>query len=167
MKIQELVLSAVTACLMIGASGGAAMASCGDGVLENETFENNLIVTGELSCSIISSNIKGNLTVKDTANILLLNNKVGGRIRVIRTDGQEGVGVANVIANTVFSGELFVDEYATANVIENETLTNNIRVTGNTSALVQKNIAKKNLICEGNTDLEAFLNVAGNTLSCE
>ena len=143
------------------------MASCGDGVLENETFEGNLFVTDELSCSIISSSIKGDLTIRDTFNVLLLNNKVGGKIRVIRTDGQEGVGVANVIANTVFSGDLIVKELATANIIENETLTGTIRVSGNTKALVQKNIAKKNLICENNTSLAAFLNVAGKTLSCE
>ena len=167
MKIQGLILSAVTACLMVGASGGAAMASCGDGVLENETFEGNLFVTDELSCSIISSSIQGDLTIRDTSNVLLLNNKVGGRIRVIRTDGQEGVGVANVIANTVFSGDLIVKELATANIIENETLTGTIRVSGNTNALAQKNIAKINLICENNTSLAAFLNVAGKTLSCE
>ena len=167
MKFQKLILSAATACLIVGASGGAAMASCGDGVLENETFEGNLFVTDELSCSIISSSINGDLFIRDTLNVLLLNNKVGGRIRVIRTDGQEGVGVANVIANTVFSGDLIVKELATANIIENETLTGTIRVSGNTNALVQKNIAKKNLICEINTSLAAFLNVAGNTLSCE
>ncbi len=88
MKIQRLILSAVTAWLMVGASGGAAMASCGDGVLENETFEGNVFVTDELSCSIISSSINGDLTIRNTFNVLLLNNKVGGRIRVIRTDGQ-------------------------------------------------------------------------------
>ena len=99
---------------------------CGDGVLENETFEGNLVVTDELSCSIISSTIKGNLRVRDTDHVLLLNNKVGGNIRVIRTTGQEGVGVANVVANTVFSGNLVVTEYARANVIENETLVGSI-----------------------------------------
>jgi hypothetical protein len=165
-KLQKLLMSTIAGCCFLGASGGAAIASCGDGVLENETFE-NLFVNDELSCSIISSEIKGDLTIRDTLNVLLLNNKVGGRIRVIRTDGQEGVGVANVIANTVFSGDLIVKEYATANIIENETLTGTIRVSGNTNALVQKNIAKKNLTCVGNTDLEAFLNVAGKTLSCE
>ena len=167
MKNHRLILSAVTACLMVSASGGAAMASCGDGVLENETFEGNLFVTDELSCSIISSSIGGDLTIRDTFNVLLLNNKVGGKIRVIRTEGQEGVGVANVIANTVFSGDLVVRGNATASVIENETLAGTIRVNGNTDALVQKNIAKKNLICENNTSLAAFINFAGNTLSCE
>jgi hypothetical protein len=98
---------------------------------------------------------------------LLLNNKVGGRVRVVRTDGMAGVGTANVIANTVFTGNLVVREYDTANVIENETLAANVRVIGNTVALVQKNIAARNLVCRGNTDLSAFLNFAGASLNCE
>ena len=172
MKFQKLFVIAAIVCLLVGVSGGAAMAEgCGDGLIQNETFEGNLVITDELSCSIIGSTIMGNLRVRDTANVLLLNNKVGGSIRVIHTDDREGRGVANVIANTVFSGNLVVKEYATANVIENETLTGkegkgNIRVIGNTNALVQKNIAAHNLICE-NTSQDAFLNVARNKLDCE
>jgi len=165
MKLQNLLLSAVTAFLFTGTAGGAAMAEgCGDGVLQNESFDGNLVVSGEFSCSIISSDIQGNLRVSDTDNILLLNNKVGGTLRV---DGNAGFGTANVIANTVFSGNLVVREYGTANVIENETLVRNIRVIGNTSALVQKNISGLNLICRENTDLSAFLNFAKASLNCE
>jgi hypothetical protein len=168
MKTQKFIVIAAIVCLLVGASGGAAMAEgCGDGVLENETFEGNLVITDELSCSIIGSTIEGNLRVRDTFNVLLLNNKVGGSIRVIRTEGEEGLGVANVLANTVFSGNLVVNEYATANVIENETLAGTIRVNGNTEAIVQKNIAAQNLICRGNTTLSSFINFAGDTLSCE
>ena len=168
MKFQKLLMSTVASCCILGASGGAAMAAgCGDGVLENETFEGNLVVSDELSCTIISSTIKGNLRVRDTANVLLLNNKVGGNILVQRTDGREGVGVANVIANTAFTGEIYVGEYATANVIENETLGDQIRVRGNTNALVQKNISASNLFCRGNTTLGAFLNFAAVKLDCE
>jgi hypothetical protein len=163
MKFQNLLLSAVTAFLFTATAGGAAMAEgCGDGVLQNETFDGNLVVTDEFSCSIISSDIQGNLRVRDTDNVLLLNNKVGGSVRVIRTDG--GFGTANVIANTVFTGDLVVRAYDTANVIENETLAGNIRVNGNTSALVQKNISARNIICRENTKLSAFLNysIGGN-----
>jgi len=173
MKFQKLFVIAAIVCLLVGVSGGAAMAEgCADGLIQNETFEGNLVITDELSCSIIGSTIMGNLRVRDTANVLLLNNKVGGSIRVIHTDDREGRGFANVIANTVFSGNLVVKEYATANVIENETLTGkegkgNIRVIGNTNALVQKNIAAHNLICKETTaDLRAFLNFGGNKLDC-
>jgi len=140
---------------------------CGDGVLQNESFDGSLIVRNELSCSIIGSDVKGDIIVRNTANILLLNNKVGGQIRVVRTDGQAGRGVANVVANTVFSGHLLVREYAAANVVENETLVGNIRVIGNTNALAQKNISAQNLVCRGNTVLSAFLNFAAGTLNCD
>jgi DUF4097 and DUF4098 domain-containing protein YvlB len=92
---------------------------------------------------------------------LLLNNKVGGILRV--RDG----GVANVIANTVFGGNLVVKNNDSANVIENETLTGNIRVNFNTSALVQKNISVHDLICKENTSLDSFFNFAGNKLDCD
>ena len=160
MKTKKLLVSIAIVCLLVGVSGGAAMAEgCGDGLLQNETF-GNLVIRGE-PCTIIGSTIEGNLRVINSDHVLLLNNKVGGNIRV--RDG----GVANVIANTVFGGNLVVKNNDSANVIENETLTGNIRVTFNTTALVQKNIAAHNLICKETTsDLRAFLNFAGDTLNC-
>ena len=173
MKLQKLLVSTAAIGCILGASGGAAMAEgCGDGVLENETFEGNLVVKNELSCSIISSTINGNLRIEDTANVLLLNNKVGGNLRVTRTEGRLGIGVANVIANTVFgakesAADLVVLDYGTANVIENETLTGTIRVNGNINAVVQKNIAAQDLICKENTSLSAFINFAALKENCE
>ena len=135
---------------------------CGDGVLENETF-NSLRITDD-NCTIISSTIKGNLTLINPRNVLLLNNKVGGKILV---DGNAGLGTANVIANTVFGGDIIVKELSQANVIENETLTGDIRVNQNGKALVQKNISANDLICRSNTGNDAFLNVAAKEEDCE
>ncbi len=92
MKVKQLIVNFAVSLLLVITSSAAMAEGCGDGVLENETFENNLLVSLESSCAIISSTIKGNLTIRDTDNVLLLNNKVGGRIRVVRTDGQEGIG---------------------------------------------------------------------------
>ena len=139
---------------------------CGDGVLHNETFEGNLRITDEESCAIIGSDIAGNLRARNVPNLLLLNNRVGGTIRVNGAD----TGVANVVANTVFQGQIVVRDYETANFIENETLNpeaGNIRVIGNTRALVQKNISARNLICQENTTLASFLNAAVMNLNCE
>ena len=96
---------------------------------------------------------------------MLLNNKVGGNIRVNGEDRDNDV--ANVVANTVFGGNLVVKNYEIANVIENETLTGNIRVIGNVTALVQKNISVQDLICRENSTLSSFLNVAAITLDCD
>ena len=164
MKTQKLFVLAAISCLLLGVSGGEVMAEgCGDGFLINETF-GSLRVTDD-NCVIMSSTFSGDLRVIDSQSILLLNNKVGGMLRV---DGNEGGdGVANVIANTVFGGQLIVRDYGTANVIENETLTGNIRVISNVTALVQKNISVQDLICRENSTLSSFLNVAAITLDCD
>ena len=165
MSFQKLILSAATAFLFAGVSGGAAMAEgCGDGLIQGETIDGNLRITDD-SCTIVSSTITGNVRVLNSEHVVLLNNKIGGRIRV---DGNAGFGTANVIGNTVFGGPLVVREMQTANVIENETLSKadgNIRLIGNVSALVQKNIAAQDLICRG-TVVDASINYAGAKLDC-
>ena len=166
MKTQKLIVIAAIVCLLVGVSGGAAMAqTCGDGVLENETFDDNLVIRDEGSCTITGSTIPGNLRLINVRHVILLNNVVGGNIRV---NGKElRNSVANVIANTVFGGNLVVKNYDSANVIENETLSGNIRVIANVSALVQKNISVQDLICRENSTLSSFLNVAAITLDCD
>jgi hypothetical protein len=94
---------------------------------------------------------------------LLLNNKVGGMIRV---DGNAGEGVAKVIANTVLGDKIVVKDNDTAYVLENDAVTADIRVNFNGKAFVQKNIAAQDIICRENTDLSAFLNLAGGNLNC-
>lgn len=148
-------------CLLVGASG-AAMAElngCGDGLLINETFDGNLRITGDEPCAIIGSTIAGNIRVINLPYVVLINNKVGGRIRV---DGNAKIGTANVIANTVLTGNLVVRDVEFANVIENETVTGSIRVVDNINALVQKNLSAQKLNCRRNTDLEAFFNFAAD-----
>ena len=168
MKSLKLFVSVAVSCLLLGVSGGAAMAEgCGDGVLYNEPFNGNLVITDEESCAIIGNDIPGNLRASNVSNLLLLNNKVGGTIRV---EGIKSQDTANVVANTVFQGRIIVKDYEQANVIENETLNpdeGNIRVSDNISALVQKNIAARNLRCPGNTTVDSFLNAAGMNVNCE
>ena len=164
MKTQKLFVLAAISCLLLGVSGGKVMAEgCGDGFLINETFDSLRVTDDE--CVIMSCTFNGDLRVINSQSILLLNNKVGGMLRV---DGNEGGdGVANVIANTVFGGQLIVRDYGTANVIENETLTDDIRVIKNIKALVQKNLAARDLLCKENTSLDSFINFAGHKLNCE
>ena len=166
MKTQKLIVIVAISCVLLSLSGGAAMAElngCGDGQLINETFDGSLRITGDETCAIISCTIGGNIEVLNLPYILLINNRVGGGILV---DGNEGIGTANVIANTVQMGNLTVRDLQIANVIENETLRGNINVNDNVDALVEKNISRQNLECRSNTDLDAFLNFAAETLDC-
>ena len=166
MKTQKLFIIAAISCLLLGALGGAAMAElngCGDGLLYNEEISDTLRITGDEPCIIIGSTIAGDIRVINLPYVLLLNNKVGGDLRV---DGNAGNGIANVIANTVLGAKLVVRDNEVAYVLENETLTGDIHVYNNVKAVVQKNIAAQDLKCWWNTDLSAFLNLAGGNLNC-
>jgi hypothetical protein len=151
---------AAMGCLLLGVSVGAARAQvqgCGDGVLDGETFDDTLRVTGTGSCTIINSTVGGDIRVINLDNVVLINNRVGGTIRV---DGNAGMGTATVKENTVFRGNLVVRDMETANVTENETLTGSIRVVFNVSAFVQANIAEQVIECRGNTNVEGLFNYA-------
>jgi len=164
MNLQKL-FNTVAVCYILGASE-AAMAQCLTGLIQYDTVDWDLVVSGG-PCSIISSTIKGDVLVIDSDYVVMLNNEVSGMVRLTRSEGQEGDGAANVIANTVVGGNLMISDYAIANVIENETLTGSVRVYGNTEALIHKNIAAYNLVCRENGDLSAFVNFAREALSCE
>ena len=83
MKTQKLIVIAAIVCLLLGVSGGAAMAEgCADGLIQNETFDNNLVIRDEGSCTITGSTIPGNLRLINVRHVNLLNNVVGGNIRV-------------------------------------------------------------------------------------
>lgn len=161
----QILLRTVVVCYFLGASE-VSMAQCPNGLIQETTMDGDLIIEGR-PCSVMSSTIKGDVIVMDSSDVTVLSNWVGGKVRVVRSEGREGEGVVSVIANTVLGGNVMVSDHAIANVIENETLTGSIRVYGNNKALVHKNIAAYNLVCRENGDLSAFVNFARETLSCE
>ena len=166
MKTQKLIVIVAIVCLLVGALGGAAMAElngCGDGVLKDEVFNSGLRITGDEPCVIIGCTIQGDIRAINLPYVLLLNNKVGG---IIRVDGDAGIGVANVIANTVLGDKIVVRDNDTAYVLENDAVTGDILVRFNGKAYVQKNIAAQDIKCRENTDLNAFLNLAGGDNTC-
>jgi len=168
MKLQKLIGIAAIGCMALGASGAAMAEGCGDGVIQGERFQGTLRVTGERSCTIIGSTIDGDLRIINVDNVLLMNNLVGGLIRVDGRGADESV--ANVIENTVVGGKLVVREYEIANVIGNETLNQfegDIRVILNIRAFVQQSLAARDLICRRNTALDASFNVAVGNEDCE
>ena len=167
MKTQKLLVIVAISCLLLGVSSGAAMAElegCGDGMLKDETFNSGLRITGNEPCVIIGCTIQGDIRAINLPFVLLLNNKVGGIIRVVCDE--VGTGVANVIANTVLGEKIVVRDNGTAYVLENDAVTGDIRVNFNTKAFVQKNIAAQDIICRENTDLNAFFNLAGVQNTC-
>jgi hypothetical protein len=158
MRLQRLLASALAGCCILIAPMGAAMASCDDGFIYEESFDGDLRVGSEVSsCTIIGSNVAGSIIVTNVRNVVILNNTVGDTIRV---DGNAKTGDATVAFNTVLKGNLAVVEMETASVVENETLTGDIKVNRNISAFVQKNLARNNLQCDENTSESFFFNFA-------
>ena len=60
----------------------AELEGCGDGVLKDETFNSGLRITGDEPCVIMGSTIQGDIRAINLPYVLLMNNKVGGMIRV-------------------------------------------------------------------------------------
>ena len=143
-----------------------ASPQCLGGLIQEQTVDGDLIVAGG-ECTIISSTIEGDVHIRDSDYVLLVNNEISGRVQITRSDGNEGAGVAHVIANTVVGGNFTVRDYDEVNVIDNHTLMGSIRVNGNRKALVQKNIAAYNLFCKENENLSSFVNFAREQLRCE
>jgi len=165
MKTQKLLVIVAISCLLLGVSSGAAMAElngCGDGVLKDETFNNGLRITGDEPCVIIGSTILGDIRAINLPYVLLMNNRVSG---IIRVDGNAGIGVANVIANTVLGDKIVVRDNEVAYVLENDAVTGDILVKFNIKAFVQKNIAAQDIQCIENTALDASRNLAGGDLN--
>ena len=165
MKFHDLLMSTLVSFCILGASTGVVMASCGDGLLYNENFDGDLrIDSSNTDCTIISSTIAGDLILTNVNSVVLLNNKVGGRLRV---NGNAKTGTATVVGNIVYGKNLVVREMATATVAENEALAGPIRVNQNITARVLQNIASGVVVCKENTSLIASGNISsGRVVRC-
>ncbi|MGD9003357.1 MAG: hypothetical protein PVH94_03275, partial [Desulfobacterales bacterium] len=82
MKTQKLLVIVAIVCVLLGLSVGVAMAEgCPGGLIQGETFPGNLRITDD-SCTIIGSTIQGSLRIINSDYVVLLNNRVGGNLRV-------------------------------------------------------------------------------------
>ena len=161
MKTEKLLVIVAISCLLLGVSSGVAMAEgCGDGFLQGETFDGNLRITDD-NCVIIGSTIEGNLRVINSDNVVLIDNKVGGRLRV---DGNAGNGTAVILGNKVYGGSIVVRDLQRANIVENQTLAGDIRLLANTSVLLKLNISAGDIVCRNNTSVDDFANYAAGEL---
>ena len=153
MEYQKLFLSAATGCLLLGASGGAALAqeedvTCESGIINNETV-NNITVDGR-SCFVSETIVLGSVTVTNSPTFAMSNNTVHGSVSVT------GDGDENVLINRtrVFNGPLTVTGAAIVWIFNNP-------VGGGT------NPETANAVFQDNTDeVEIFHNVVNGDLLC-
>ena len=162
MRINELLLATVAACLVLGASGAAQAQKgieCGApgqrSVINDETILQDVTVLPGDSCIINDSTIKG-FVVGDSPNtILIYNSKVENRIVI---DNANTVAISDVLVD---DGNIDVSDSDIASVVDNRANDGDINVTGNIEAYVVQNDAEGRIVCGNNTTLVESFNTAG------
>ena len=156
MKFQKLLLSAVTAFLLVGASGEAAAIACLGGTVATDTVEEIVIKAGE-SCVIVDSVVKGQIKARPGAiAVIVKNTAVGGRIRI------DDTALVSITNTTVYLGNLVVLGSGQVNIRNGVANQGDIRLEGNDNVNLTLSGAA-NIICNNNEKLVAFSNTAIST----
>lgn len=157
MKIWKLLLSAATACLLVGGSGAAMAVDCADGSIIYDRVD-EIVINGQ-DCYIHNTLVIGSVKVQNSASFILIDSTVGGEVKV--TDS----GTAILVGNSVLDGGLQASRNDYSGVVLN-IVSNSIWVNDNLQADVVRNVAGINILCSGNDKLDSFLNQAGGELDC-
>ena len=162
MRINGLLLGAVAACLVLGASGAAQAQKgieCGapgqPSVINDETILQDITVLEGDSCIINDSTIRGFIVGDSPDTILIYKSKVENRIVI---NNANTVAISDVIVD---DGNIVVKGSDIASVVDNRTNDGSIRVKGNIQAYVFQNDAESAIVCRDNTTLQASFNTAG------
>jgi hypothetical protein len=161
MKSLKLFVSVATLCLLVGASGTAMAVDCLGGAIEGtegEPLEVDEITVDGRSCFINDVIVAGNVVVTNSEDLVMIDNDVRGRIRVI--GGRNATLVGNEAANIV------VSQNETATLALNRAR-RTIRVNGNVrKATVKRNFAIIAIICRNNGRLDSFENESTGDVEC-
>jgi hypothetical protein len=111
MKIQKLILSAVTAWVMVGASGAAMAVDC-DGIIEDEIVQNVTVEAGA-TCIVIESNVRGTFVATGASVVVLTSSDIDGQVLI------EDSGVVAVEDNDLWDGSLIVRDSDQVAVTDN------------------------------------------------
>jgi hypothetical protein len=163
MRIQKLLISAATSCFLVGASGAAVAADCAAGVINNRTV-NNLKVTGT-NCYVSETIVKGNVTVTDSPNFAMINNRVLGKITIT------GGGAVLLKDNELFDDRIRVDGtgivWIFSNRLQGDPTTSNMVLKNSADEVeIFNNTVDGNLVCENNSFQLASGNAVGGTNTC-
>jgi hypothetical protein len=156
MKSSKLANTAITACLLVGASSAAMAESCHSGNFDGAELS-SLSVDGR-ACTVTNTIISGNVWVKNSEEFILVDSVVGGKVTVTQ-------GGSAVISRNEIDGTLTVERMEHAVIILNRT-DGNTQVNDNNKANVKKNFVFANLLCEQNRRLDSFENEVTGTENC-
>jgi hypothetical protein len=178
MKTQKLIVIAAIVCLLVGASGAAiAQEACAEGILSG-TEEESLVVDGDIiidgrSCFINNVNVSGDVTVTNSEDLSMVDNRVAGNVRI--TEGRNVTIIGNTIGGDIDSGDPFAfSDLVVSNnrraAIYLNIVTDTIAVINNNKAEIKKNVSF-NLFCFQNRRLDEnrneTANLAGGVEDCK
>ena len=168
MKYQKLLVSAATACLLVGVSSAAMAVDCPNGFIIGQSVD-EIVINGQV-CHIEDTVVDGNVTITNSPDVDMIDVQVTGNVTV--------TGGANTNATLArvdsFSGSIDVSGHASAIVTAciargagTAADNGNMVVNNNTAAVVYTNLVVGNLTCTGNTELDEYFNRVYGTENCQ
>ena len=156
MKYTKIIVNAVAACLLAGASVAAMAVGCPEGFIENVEVD-EIIIDGQ-SCFINDVIVNGNVLVTNSEDLIMTDNVVKGRVRIL--EGRTAIVSRNDIAK-----RLVVSRNERAIVILNIVIGSAL-VNTNDKADVKKNAVGLFLRCKRNRRLDSFQNEVAGQEDC-
>ena len=149
MKSLKLLASVATACLLVGASSAAMAVGCLTGSIEDVTVD-EIIIDGR-SCFIHDVIVQGNIDVRNTEEITIVDSEVGGSV-LLRSNRFASMLGTNVTGNILTRRNERVQ--LALNIAQG------IWVGANRKAVIKRNVGRIAIVCQNNDRLDAFENEA-------
>ncbi len=112
MKIRKLILSAATACFLMGSSNAAMAIDCPLGFIANETVGEINVDTGR-NCYISDVPVLGGVTIQNSGEVIIRNTRVFGSVRI---EDSDDIGLFD---NEVVDGDVEIIRPITAYITDN------------------------------------------------
>ena len=148
MKYQKLLISSLTGCLLVGASGAAIAAErCRNGLVIGPISTD--VIVRNRPCVIRKASVSGKVDVKNAPNVTIFDSQVSGDI-VVKESGIVAIMLSN-------AKNITANNNSTA-VVELNVAKRNMTINYNDEAVVKENAAIGVITCEGNGTLDVFNN---------
>ena len=153
MKFKKLLaISAIAYLLLLTSSAAMAVEFCEDGIIR-DTIVDSIVINGQ-PCFIIGVRVLGRVEVIDSPSLVMIENDVGGRLRVSNS------GSVGIVNTRVTNGNFIVRTSDLVAIKDNDVKDGAMRINRNIRATVTRNDAELNIDCLNNTDLDATFNHA-------
>ncbi len=152
MKFKNLIAKSAIAYLLLLTSSAAMAVGCEGGIIR-DTIVDSVVINGQ-PCFIIGVRVLGRVEVINSPSFVMIENDVGGRLRVRNS------GLVGIVDTRVTNGNFVVLTSDLVAVKDNNVRDGSMRINRNINATVTRNDAQLNMVCINNTVLDASFNHA-------